>query len=106
MLDPCARGAEPLGSTGVPPVGERVSRSQAFENQRSFRRDAETHGRDARAPRICPRLLHPYFFGGVEVAGAAPPSSTPNVQCVSIFLPSDFALRITVHDLSRSFWVT
>src|SRR5216684_9428071 len=58
-------------------------------------------------------LLDPpivYFFFGVGVAdgaeAAAPDSSIPNVQCASIFLPSDFALRMTVHVLSRSFCVT
>jgi hypothetical protein len=54
-------------------------------------------------------LLTAVYFFGVEAAGAAAPaapSSIPNVQCASTFLPSDFAVRITVQLLSRSFWVT
>ena len=47
-----------------------------------------------------------YFFGVGDVAGPAPCSSIPNVQWVSTFLPSDFALTITVQVLSRSFCVT
>ena len=39
-----------LGSTPVPGVGESVPLSQA-SRQSSFRRDAETHARDGRAPR-------------------------------------------------------
>ena len=43
----------------------------------------------------------------VQPAGAAAvPSSILNVQCVSIFLPPDTALTITVHVLSRSRCVT
>ena len=49
-------------------------------------------------------------FGAATAFGAvAPPvapSSIPNVQCASTFFPSDFALTITVQDLSRSFCVT
>jgi hypothetical protein len=46
-----------------------------------------------------------YFFAaaGGELAAVAAPSSIPKVQWVSTFLPADFALTITVHDLSRSF---
>ena len=48
-----------------------------------------------------------YFFGVTAGAAAgAPPSSIPNVQCVSTFLSPDFALRITVQLLSRNFCVT
>src|SRR5256885_16299350 len=46
-----------------------------------------------------------YFFGvaaGVAEA-AAPDSSIPNVQCASIFLSPDFAVKITVQFLSRNF---
>jgi hypothetical protein len=48
-----------------------------------------------------------YFFGVGEADGAAgePASSTAKVQCVSTFLPSDFASTITLH-LSRNFFVT
>src|SRR5207248_10612274 len=38
-----------------------------------------------------------------ELAAVAGPSSIPKVQCVSTFLPADFALTITVHVLSRNF---
>jgi putative transposase len=38
------------GSTPVPGVGEGVSLSQTSAGQSSFRRDAETHARDGRAP--------------------------------------------------------
>src|SRR5207247_6149368 len=51
-----------------------------------------------------------YLFGvAIGFAAGAPPvapSSIPNVQCASTFFPWDFALTITVHDLSRSFCVT
>src|SRR5256885_13466364 len=48
-----------------------------------------------------------YFFGvATGAAAGAPPSSIPNVQWVSTFLSPDFALRITVQLLSRSFCVT
>src|SRR5882724_1801917 len=47
----------------------------------------------------------PYFFG-VGAAAPAAPSSIPNVQCASTFFPSDFAVRITVQLVSRSFCVT
>lgn len=48
----------------------------------------------------------PYFFGVAAGETAAAPSSIPKVQCASIFLPSDFALMMTVHVLSRNFCVT
>src|SRR5438445_4791302 len=67
----------------------------------------------ARETRGLPRTsLRVYFFGvgaGFAGAGAGAPAaaaSTPNVQCASTFLPSDFALTITVHELSRNFCVT
>src|SRR5438874_668993 len=54
--------------------------------------------------------LQPYFFGfavGVAAGDGAPAvSSIPNVQWASTFLSPDFAVRITVQLLSRSFCVT
>jgi putative transposase len=46
-----AREEDP-GSTPVSGVGESVSLSRTSAEQNSFRRDAETHARDGRAPRF------------------------------------------------------
>jgi REP element-mobilizing transposase RayT len=43
---------EDPGSTSVPGVGESVSLSRTSAEQSSFRRDAEIHARDGRAPRF------------------------------------------------------
>jgi hypothetical protein len=43
---------------------------------------------------------------GAGEAAVVPPSSMLNVQCVSTFLPADFALTITVQVLSLSRCVT
>src|SRR5262249_42248893 len=65
---------------------------------RSRRRDRQ-HPRRTRSQN--------YLFGiGVPAGGAAAASSIPKVQCASTFLPADFALTNTLHDLSRSFCVT
>jgi len=64
------------------------------------------HARRVRYPENS--LQHAFYFFGVgEADGAAgePASSTAKVQCVSTFLPSDFASTITLH-LSRNFFVT
>jgi REP element-mobilizing transposase RayT len=45
-----AEHLENPGSTPVSGVGESVSLSRTSEDQNSFRRDAETHARDGRAP--------------------------------------------------------
>jgi 5-methyltetrahydrofolate--homocysteine methyltransferase len=53
------------GSTPVPGMGEGVSPSQSSE-QRSFRRDAETNGRDARAPQMSREVSPVLQLSGLE----------------------------------------
>ena len=67
----------------------------------------------SRGTRALPELSSlDYFFGVVvafaaaETGAAAAAASIPKVQCASTFLPSDFALRITVHEVPRNFCVT
>src|SRR5436190_2479185 len=88
---------------------------------RSHSRDRELFYKDcfretpkpARGTRALPgsSSLNYFFAVGAGFAGAgagapAAAASMPKVQCASTFLPSDFALTITVHEFSRSFCVT
>jgi hypothetical protein len=99
-----------LGSTGCQPVlfgslAEKLFAILRNERDRLAGKLPATAGWQPALPRLSLRV---YFFGvGVgDVDVAAAVSSIPKVQCVSIFLSLDFALRITVHVFSRNFWVT
>ena len=100
------------GSIGCQPVLFGSLAEKRFAILRNERDDVvgklpPTAGWQPALPRLSLRV---YFFGvGVGVGDvdvAAAVSSIPKVQCVSIFLPPDFALRITVHVFSRNFCVT
>jgi 5-methyltetrahydrofolate--homocysteine methyltransferase len=67
------------GSTPVPDVGEGVSPSQALDTESSFRRDAETDGRDARAPQPA-REVSPVL----QLSGLEPLNITPEMGFVIV----------------------
>jgi hypothetical protein len=78
----------------------------ASARRRKSEPDWHKHARRVRYPEDL--LQHAFYFFGVGEADAAagePASSTAKVQCVSTFLPPDFASTITLH-LSRNFFVT